>query len=280
MLRLLEAIDPCACSRPTRVSAVVSSAFTQLFQSIAVRLSATANRQTKVFDIYTQIPWPGGVTTMKSDVQIKQDFLAELQRDPSVHVAWIDVQVRDGIMSLMGHVCSHAERMEAQQAVQRVAGVRAQVVELEVGLGEAGERRVEDIAAAAKDALAWATLVPKGRVTLTALNGVITLFGIVDAADQRAAALAAVHHLHGVITVDDQITLKPRVAVDAIQGDIEAALARRAHNDAQAISVSPLGSAIVLKGTVSPWADRELAMYAAWSGLGVYEVIDNMAMAS
>jgi len=217
---------------------------------------------------------------MKSDVQIKQDFLAELQRDPSVHVAWIDVQVRDGIMSLMGHVCSHAERMEAQQAVQRVAGVRAQVVELEVGLGEAGERRVEDIAAAAKDALAWATLVPKGRVTLTALNGVITLFGIVDAADQRAAALAAVHHLHGVITVDDQITLKPRVAVDAIQGDIEAALARRAHNDAQAISVSPLGSAIVLKGTVSPWADRELAMYAAWSGLGVYEVIDNMAMAS
>ncbi|MDP4078681.1 BON domain-containing protein [Acidovorax sp. A1169] len=217
---------------------------------------------------------------MRSDLQIQQDVHAELRWEPSVHAAWIEVLVRDGIVSLLGHVCSYSQKMAAEHAVQRVAGVRAVAVKLEVRLEATGKRPDDDIAVAAKDALNWTAFVPKDRVTLSVLNGTIILSGDVDWAYQRVAALTAVHYLQGVISVDNQITVKPRVAVDGIQNDIEAALARRAHSDAHAISVSVRGSAVILTGTVSRWGDRELAIHAAWSAPGVYDVVDNLEMAS
>jgi len=47
---------------------------------------------------------------MKSDTQLRKDIEEELACEPSVDAAAIGVAVADGIITLSGHVASHACR--------------------------------------------------------------------------------------------------------------------------------------------------------------------------
>jgi hypothetical protein len=53
---------------------------------------------------------------------------------PAVNAAEIGVEVKDGIVTLAGHVSSHAEKFGAERAAQRVAGLRALGVEIDIKL--------------------------------------------------------------------------------------------------------------------------------------------------
>lgn len=46
---------------------------------------------------------------MKTDAQVQQDVLAELTWEPSVNAAKIGVEVKDGIVTLAGHVTRPGE---------------------------------------------------------------------------------------------------------------------------------------------------------------------------
>jgi osmotically-inducible protein OsmY len=81
-----------------------------------------------------------------------------------------------------------------------------------------------------------------------------------------------------VVAVSDHIVVKPKVSVSAVKSDIEAALKRRAHTDARAISVSVDGSDVTLAGEVHSWSERDLAINSAWGTPGVYNVIDNIEL--
>ena len=61
---------------------------------------------------------------MKTDKQVQKDVIAELSWEPSVNAAQIGVEVKDGIVTLAGHVSSYAEKWNAERAAQRVSGVK------------------------------------------------------------------------------------------------------------------------------------------------------------
>jgi osmotically-inducible protein OsmY len=44
--------------------------------------------------------------TVKSDSQLQQDVMAELSREPSVHLAQIGLEVKDSVVTLAGQVNS------------------------------------------------------------------------------------------------------------------------------------------------------------------------------
>lgn len=67
---------------------------------------------------------------MKTDSQLQQDVQAELKWEPSVEAAHLGVAVKDGIVTLTGHVASYAEKWQAEKAAQRVAGVNGLAVEI------------------------------------------------------------------------------------------------------------------------------------------------------
>ena len=71
---------------------------------------------------------------MKTDKQVQQDVIAELSWEPSVNAAQIGVEVQDGIVTLAGHVSSYAEKWNAERAAQRVSGVKALAIEMDVKL--------------------------------------------------------------------------------------------------------------------------------------------------
>ncbi|WP_213953427.1 BON domain-containing protein [Variovorax sp. dw_954] len=217
---------------------------------------------------------------MKTDNQLQQDVLAELKWDPSVHAAEIGVAVKDGVVTLAGEVSSFPEKWAAQGAAQRVFGVQALVMALDVKLSELGKRTDADIARSAETALNAHTLLPTDAVKVMVEHGWITLSGEVHWQYQREAAIEFASHLAGVRGIDNQITLKPRDAEGTLQLDLDAALARLATADAQPISASVHGADVTLSGTVQGWHERDLAMQSAWAAPGVRSVIDNLTLAS
>lgn len=216
--------------------------------------------------------------SMKTDTQIQQGVLAELQWEPSVDAADIGVEVKNGVVTLAGHVNSYAEKVHAQCAAQRVAGVKALAVEMSVKLAGPSKRTDAEIATAAEQALQWTALLPESRIKLMVEKGVITLTGDVDWDYQRKSASSAVRYLKGVVSVDDQILLKPEVVVSAVKAEVEAALQRRAHTDSAAVTVSVNGTAVTLTGKLHSWSERELATSAAWGTPGVYSVVDDIEL--
>lgn len=215
---------------------------------------------------------------MKTDAQVQQDVLAELKWEPSVNAAKIGVEVKDGIVTLAGHVDSYAEKWEAERASQRVAGVRALATEIDVALPGSSKRNDADIARSAESALQWTTFLPKDSVKIMVEGGWVTLTGEVNWEYQRQSASGAVRYLMGVTGVSDQIAIKPKVTAVAVKSDIEAALKRHAHADAQKVIVSVIGGDVTLTGKVPNWSERDMARNSAWGTPGVKSVVDNITV--
>jgi osmotically-inducible protein OsmY len=215
---------------------------------------------------------------MKTDMQLQKDVIAELEWDPSINAADVGVEVKEGVVTLTGHLDSYPEKIAAERAAQRVAGVRGVAVEIDVTLPDFAKRTDADIALAASDALRWNGVVPDNRVKVTVESGEVTLSGDLDWEFQRAAAEAAVRPLIGVRSVSNNIQLRAQMGPDNIKGQIEAALQRAAHLDADTISVSFDRGEVTLNGTVHSHTERQVVENAVWAAPGVTAVVDQLTI--
>jgi osmotically-inducible protein OsmY len=213
---------------------------------------------------------------MKTDAQLRQDVIDELNWDAAIDATKIEIAVQDGLVTLGGQVLHYSEKWVAEQAVQRVAGVKALVVKIVVA--PAGSHTDADIARAAESALAGVSYLPKDSVRIQVENGWIQLSGKVGRDYQRQNAAAAVRYLVGVKGITDDITIRSETPSAQIKEEIEAALERRFDSEDQDISVSVSGKNVTLSGTVTSWWQRDLARNSAWNAPGVQNVTDHMTI--
>lgn len=215
-------------------------------------------------------------TTMdKSDSQLKSDIEAELGWDPMVNAAQIGVTVNQGAVSLLGTVDTYAQKWAAEDATQRVNGVRAVAQDLTVKLLTEHRHNDSEIAAAALHALKWDVSTPAG-ITASVRDGIVTLEGEVTWNYQRESAEYAIRRLAGVVDVNSRIHLKPQVSATEVKMKVEAALRRQATADANSIRVETAGGKVTLSGEASSWKSLKDAAQAAWAAPGVTEVVDHM----
>ncbi|QNH77572.1 BON domain-containing protein [Pseudomonas protegens] len=213
---------------------------------------------------------------MKTDKQLKDDILAELRFEPSVNAQQIGVEVKDGIVTLAGHVDSFMEKWAAEEATQKVAGVRALAVEMDVKLPGLSQRTDGDIARAIENALEWTTYLPKDSLKILVEDGWVTLDGNLEWQYQSQSAINAVRGLLGVKGISNNIKIKSKVTAKGVKADITEALKRRAIVDSQKITIDVQGGDVTLSGTVDTWAERELARHSAWNTAGVKHVQNNI----
>lgn len=215
---------------------------------------------------------------MKTDAQLQQDVMAELNWEPAVHAARIGVEVQDGVVTLAGEVGSYSEKWHAEAAAQRVSGVKALAVAMQVKLSVPSQRGDADIAQSCKNILAWTSILPADAIQVMVEGGWLTLTGQVEWQYQRQNAADSLRYLPGVVGLSNQISIKPAASAKLVKSDIEAALQRRATSDAHTISVAVQGGDVTLTGTVHSWAERELATLSAWGSAGVRHVVDQMTL--
>jgi len=215
---------------------------------------------------------------MKSDMELKQDVVNELQWEPSVNEAHIGVTVKDGIVTLTGHIPSYAEKQGAETAAKRVYGVKAVADELDVKLPGSSKHTDADIAQACVSALKFNYSVPDERIKVVVSSGRVTLEGEVEWQYQRETAMNAVRYLSGVVSVSNNITVKACVSPSDVKIKIEAAFRRSAVIDARRVSVDARDGKVVLRGSVRSWVEREEAQQAAWAAPGVTAVENQLAV--
>jgi osmotically-inducible protein OsmY len=212
-----------------------------------------------------------------TDLDVRQNIMDELEFEPRVHAAHIGVAVKDGVVTLNGHVGSYAEKLAAEQAVKRVKGVKAIAEEIDVRFPEDKKTADDEIVARALNILRWSAVVPADSVMVKVQDGWVSLGGQVNWQFQRSAAEAEIRRLSGVVGVVNSITIKPRVQPADVKRQIEAALKRNAEIDAKSIQVSVEdGGRVFLDGTVQDWRERDAAEHAAWLAPGVMRVDDRL----
>jgi len=203
---------------------------------------------------------------MKTDKQLKQDVEEELDWTPDVDSSNFTVEVKDGIVTLVGHPSSYAEKLAAQKGVQRVSGVKAMVVEAEVRLPTKDVMSDADIARAATSVLQWTVGLKDGAVQVQVEKGWVTLRG------DRIA------HMRGVTGVANMIKVGGNLAPADVGEQISRALLRHAEREAKHISIEVHDGTVTLSGTVGTYREREAARGAAWSAPGVHAVVDDLVV--
>jgi len=207
---------------------------------------------------------------MSADDKLKKAILEELTWEPSVSPAHIGVTAKDGVITLLGHVETFAQKHAAETAVRRVKGVTAVAEEIEVRLPFDSKRGDDFIAAAAVDRLKWDVFVP-GNVNIKVENGWLTLDGQVDWHYQKTAAEQSLRTLVGVVGISNMITIKPQVNTGEIGENIQHALHRSWSFD-PAIVVTADGGKVHLSGSVTSPYDRQIAATTAWAAPGATSV--------
>jgi osmotically-inducible protein OsmY len=218
---------------------------------------------------------------MKSDAELQRDVMNELRWEPSIDAENIGVSAKGGVVNLSGAVESFAQKWAAERATKRVAGVKAFAENIEVMLPPYSKRTDADIARSVANVLEWNVDVPHEQIKVMVQGGWVTLSGEVEWLYQKNAAYDAIRSLTGVRAVSNQIVVKPsKPSTEALEAKIriQEAFERNARLDVQRIEVEANNGQVVLRGTVSSWAEREEAEIAACAAPGVCEVLNKLAV--
>ncbi len=217
--------------------------------------------------------------SQKTDARITQDVLDELAFDPAVTVADLNVSTDHGRVMLNGTVDTYSTKMEAEDAAYRVGGVRSVDNDIVVNPSALGLRTDTDIAADIRSALALDYQVPDDRISVSVVDGFVTLTGNVDWYYQQESAEDDAAMISGVKGVDDEIFVnQPQASAVDISSGISRAFARNAELYDDNIDVATNGSQVTLAGTVATWSEYDMAEDIAWMSPGVTSVTNNIAV--
>lgn len=216
---------------------------------------------------------------MRTDEQVRDDILAEIEWDPRIKSTEVGVTVKNGAVSLLGTVNTYAEKLAAEEAAKRVRGVRAIAEEIKVKLPSSDRATDEDIAERIAQILQWNTAIPGDNIKAEVRGGFVALSGEVDWHYQRETARNLIAGVRGVSAVSNLIKVKTRVQPSDVTREITRALHRNADVESSKINVDVAGGRVTLRGDVKAWYERKLVEDAVWAAPGVTEVVDNLRVA-
>lgn len=216
---------------------------------------------------------------MRTDEEIRDDVLAEIDWEPQIESTEVGVTVKNGAVTLTGTVSSYSEKLAAERAVKRVKGVYAIAEEMKVKYPSDKSVTDDEIAERIASIIEWNTSIPRETVKAEVRDGFVTLTGEVDWNYQREVARNQIANVRGVTAVSNLINVKPRVAESDVSKEINRALHRNADLEASHVQIDVKGGKVTLNGNVKAWYERKLVEDAVWAAPGVTQVVDNLRVA-
>ena len=209
---------------------------------------------------------------------IREAVQKELDFDPLVEASGVTVKNMGGDVALNGTVTSYPQYLHAAAAARRVRGVTRVHNHLMVDLPFADYRDDALLTTDANNALAMAVSVPR-NVEASASEGDVWLTGMVGNRFQRDEAERAVAGMLGVRGVVDDIEiysdLEAADVADLVQGALDRYGLLPGDTD---VRVGASDGTITLTGHVETWGEHDAVIDAAWRGMGVKNVRDELVV--
>lgn len=219
----------------------------------------------------------------RSDYEVTADIEQRLAMSVWVDARFLDVDVKEGRVTLSGTVGSELERRRAA-ALAWVSGVTDVAVDdVETNWwAEDRMRRTErypvpsdkEIAGAVESAMYYDPRVFAFDLDAQVRNGVVTLTGTVDNLKAKRAAVQNARNTIGVWRVRDHLHVRPTTMPHdtKIAADVRAALARDPYVERYDVGVDVIGGRVYLSGSVNTSFEQEQAKDVASRVNGVIDV--------
>lgn len=180
---------------------------------------------------------------MMSDTLSLDTVQSQLGWVPRLDAGNIGVSAKSGVFTLTGNVPTFAEKCAAEAATRRVKGVRAVAEELELRSPFSVKHDNLKIATGIVNRFAWDMQMPQDHIKATVEKVRVVLTGKSDWQFLKKAAEDHIRYFSGVVSVSNQLTLKPRVSTETSRDDIDNALDRSWFFDPDTIHVTANGGA-------------------------------------
>jgi len=167
-----------------------------------------AHRVAGVLDVANDlvVERPGGPG--RSDTDIAQAVRNALEWDVTVPDQQIRSTVSHGIVTLEGVVSHGNERFDAERAIERLAGVKRVINQIEVDPRD--EMSLSRVREAVGRALERHAEREAGRIQVEGAAGAVSVNGVVHSWQEREAVIGAVRGTRGVREVNDHLRLEAR----------------------------------------------------------------------
>lgn len=147
------------------------------------------------------------------DLWITTRAKLKLMADPGVSPFAVNVDTRDGVVTLFGSVKNEAAKRQAEQHVRQISGVREVKNELQVVPDVAADRveaRDDRVLEAVKTRLGEREALADSSIDVAVSNGVVRLTGSVASQRDRLTAVTVARATEGVDSVVDDLQVDPK----------------------------------------------------------------------
>lgn len=144
---------------------------------------------------------------MKVDLRIKEDILKELDFEPNIDETDIGVIVKNGIVTLTGHVSNYTQKSAAERAAIRVKGVKTVVNKITLE----SPVKASEVKYQIKSALEHAARKDADNITVETKDHEVILTGEVHSWAEKEEAFRAAYKAPGVWTVKNKIIVTPYI---------------------------------------------------------------------
>jgi osmotically-inducible protein OsmY len=210
---------------------------------------------------------------------IREAVQKELEYDPLVDTSGINIKNMNGDVALNGSVPSYPQYLQAAAAAKRVQGVTRVHNHLMVDLPFASYRDDMLLTTDANNALAMNVSVPRGSVEASASEGNVWLTGTVGNRFQRDEAERSIAGLTGVRGIADDIEIFSDIeaadVADLVQGALDRYGLLPGDTD---VRVAAGDGTVTLTGHIETWGEHDAVVDAAWRGVGVKNVRDDLVV--
>jgi osmotically-inducible protein OsmY len=167
-----------------------------------------AHRVAGVLDVANDLVVKDSGRSGRTDTEIAQAIRTALEWDVTVPDQQIRSTVAHGIVTLEGVVSHGNERFDAERAIERLAGVRRVINQIEVKPSD--ELSLPRVREAVGRALERHAEREAGRIQVAGSAGAVSVNGVVHSWQEREAVIGAVRGTRGVSEVDDHLRLERR----------------------------------------------------------------------
>jgi osmotically-inducible protein OsmY len=216
-----------------------------------------------------------------TDLEIEAMVRDQLYWDSRVEEKQLDVEVKEGVVTLSGHVDSAVEMRAAVNDARQIPSVRFVNNELLVRLPQpSSEDRI--LAAAIRSVLNLNQSIDVSELEITFRSGEAVLEGTVETLSQKLKAGELAGEVRGVTNVVNTIAVVPteKILDQAIAEDIVARIEVDPNVRIQDVHVIVENGTVTLSGIVLSPAARKAAERAAVQTYGVTEVDNRIVVGS